>query len=362
MSQLIVDFNDLKTREEYESLTYIELKKIASELQISGRSFLRRKRDLIDAIMYQRPQLIRQPTLKCSALCISTSTLTRCTKYSNNQYCSNHQQRYRLEKPDDCPVCMDSISGETETPLECGHWIHKSCLVPTNLHICPVCRQNMKSYEVEYVFGSNHQQRNTYGQNYYIPFLPEPQVRSSLYNNNIFHNQLQYSSSLSDQFDNEYEMDGIDYFNDQENDISQNNFYHEQYEQPDDQYVSPFEHMSSEIIRDIINEIEVRPRHHPFLTIDSDISQLPNYLNNIFIEYIERLINYFGNARNYNIDDILCEQIRNGLLVNDNTRRLLIISYNLLCHSNINLNLLMRLDDVVNECIQNVYNNLTFSE
>jgi hypothetical protein len=149
-------------KKEYEKHTYVELKKMVSELQIPGRSFLRRKDQLVDAIMIE-PKL-------CSALCISGASLTKCNEHSNNQYCSKHEERYRLEKPDDCPVCMDSISSETETPLECGHWIHKSCLVPTNLHICPLCRQNMKSHEAEYVFGSNHQQRNNYARNYYMPF------------------------------------------------------------------------------------------------------------------------------------------------------------------------------------------------
>lgn len=371
--QSIVNSEDFRIRKQsYANLTLHELRKIASGLQINGRSYMK-KQQLVDAIMNEwctMQQVNHQPiSTECRALIISGSTLSRCTEYSNNQYCSNHQHRYRLEKPDDCPVCMDTISSQTETPLDCGHWIHKECLIPTNLHDCPVCRQKLKSHEVEYVFGNNHQPRNTYAHNYYVPFVPDDFVHRNynnnrnLNNNNPYNLQSQYLPDYAIQNNYDDEMDGIDYFNDQEQDDGiQNNYYRDIYEDQSEQYVSPFQHLSSDNINHIIREIELRPRNNPFVNTDSDISQLPNYLNNNFINNIGRLINYFGYARHYNIDDILSEQIRNRLLQNDNTRRLLIINFNLFSIETVDLSLLMRIDDIVNECIQTVYDNLTFSE
>lgn len=108
--------------------------------------------------------------VQCSGMNIVEDHLERCTNITNTKYCEEHQERYKYEKPDDCPICMDTISEQTEIPLSCGHWIHKDCLVPTNLHICPVCRQKMKQVDVKYIFGEEHQERNLYAHNYYIPF------------------------------------------------------------------------------------------------------------------------------------------------------------------------------------------------
>jgi hypothetical protein len=94
--------------------------------------------------------------------------LSKCDELCSGEYCDTHKYKYRLDKPDDCPICMDEISNKTEIPLECGHWIHKECLKPTNLHKCPVCRQEMKNEEVEYIFGQNHIERNSYADNYQI--------------------------------------------------------------------------------------------------------------------------------------------------------------------------------------------------
>ena len=94
--------------------------------------------------------------------------LSRCENICSDEYCISHKHKYRLEKPDDCPVCIDEISNISEIPLECGHWIHKECLKPTNIHKCPVCRQEMKNSEIEYIFGPNHIERNRYADDYGI--------------------------------------------------------------------------------------------------------------------------------------------------------------------------------------------------
>jgi hypothetical protein len=81
--------------------------------------------------------------------------IKKCKNKCSNEYCDTHKHKYRLEKPDECPICMDTILDTNEIPLECGHWVHKECLKPTNISKCPMCRQEMKKEEIEYIFGRN---------------------------------------------------------------------------------------------------------------------------------------------------------------------------------------------------------------
>lgn len=70
----------------------------------------------------------------------------RCCKmniYPNYKYCTKHiheqQPLQIIEKPDDCPVCMDPFH-ENDIPLTCGHWVHKSCIIKSGKGQCPICR------------------------------------------------------------------------------------------------------------------------------------------------------------------------------------------------------------------------------
>lgn len=100
--------------------------------------------------------------MSCKALQY-ISELEKCMNVCSDDYCDIHKYKYRLEKPDECPICMDEISETLEIPLECGHWFHKECLKPTNLHICPICRYSIDDKEIEYIFGENHIEENVYG-------------------------------------------------------------------------------------------------------------------------------------------------------------------------------------------------------
>lgn len=145
---------DMNLKKEYN-------KKLLSKLQ----------RRRIENMKLRENELKNKP-VQCSGMNIIGDHLERCTNISNKKYCEQHENRYRYEKPD-CPICMDEISEETEIPLMCGHWIHKTCLIPTNIHICPVCRQKMQQDEVNYVFGEQHQERNiyvNYMHNYVLPY------------------------------------------------------------------------------------------------------------------------------------------------------------------------------------------------
>jgi len=98
----------------------------------------------------------------CNSFEILNNVLVRCNQNINGQFCNKHSHKHRLEKPDECPVCFDEISSETETPLECGHWIHRVCIQQTNLHKCSLCNQKMIQDEINYIFGEGHIEQNNF--------------------------------------------------------------------------------------------------------------------------------------------------------------------------------------------------------
>ena len=60
-------------------------------------------------------------------------------KVKNLSYCKRHSKQFSLEKPIDCPICMEKLL-ESDLPIKCGHWIHKECLLQWKENICPLCR------------------------------------------------------------------------------------------------------------------------------------------------------------------------------------------------------------------------------
>jgi hypothetical protein len=59
-----------------------------------------------------------------------------------NLYCNWHLQNIPFRKPDDCPICMENMKA-VPMPLECGHWVHRKCLLGWS-DICPICRAPVK--------------------------------------------------------------------------------------------------------------------------------------------------------------------------------------------------------------------------
>jgi len=58
-----------------------------------------------------------------------------CHKHSNIQ-------NFKFPKPQNCPICFSSLH-QTSQPLDCGHWIHKTCIQKTCKPECPVCRTKL---------------------------------------------------------------------------------------------------------------------------------------------------------------------------------------------------------------------------
>ena len=347
--------SQVQQKQYYESMRVFELKKIASDMNIKGRSIMR-KQQLVDAIMTEwtkdqqqinSSNLCIQKTLyNCSGLTIEGDSLIICQNKCDKQHCSDHAHRYRLEKPDDCPICMDTISCRTETPLECGHWIHKECLIPTNIHICPVCRQQMQQHEVEFVFGRYHEQYNRYSENNFLPFSPE-----SFQNENDIVQEIDYNDfNNQEHFFNE--MPWGNYGENQEYDNFENN---EQVE-----YENPFFNMTDEIIDLIIREIETSPEDNVYVTLPNNIAEIPQNSRFMFVDFVYQIIYNFGTMFNFHIDDLMNDTIRSYLFSNDIDHNLLSIYFNL-SSGDRNIDFLLRIERQIHDRIRIVHNNLTFS-
>lgn len=80
--------------------------------------------------------------------------------YSFEEMCDKHRKLYK-RKNDECCVCFEEVE-DKDIPLNCTHRIHKQCLIPTNLHMCPVCKYKLNETEKRYFFGIDHIESNNY--------------------------------------------------------------------------------------------------------------------------------------------------------------------------------------------------------
>ena len=346
-----------------DSKKVFELRKIAKELKIC-QWYNMNKAELITNIKHKisnsqsnsqssKPKICVIELIKCCGLSIKDDILEKCENISDKKYCPDHSHIYRLEKPDDCPICMESISDETEIPLECGHLIHKECLIPTNIHICPMCRQSMKQNEIDYIFGNNHQQYNHYNQNSFIPneFVEVEFVNEDIMQNifgrsisyddmSMYNNQEHYFQDHPNEYPNDDYFDifqprqpeEIEYSNDfeQPNEIEYSNDFEPQ--NNDDSY-NPFDNMSVNHVEMIIQEIEIRPNHNSYFSINSDISFVPQRLVPLFYNYIDRIVYQYLSENNSEYIH-LYEMISLRLFSSEETVRLMKICYNIMRTTN----------------------------
>lgn len=92
-------------------------------------------------------------TKKCNALVINGLKTKNCNNEITNceKFCCEHKEQHKFEKPDDCPICMETVNDKLELPLTCGHWIHKQCLKNTEKNTCPICRKKMTEQELKFI-------------------------------------------------------------------------------------------------------------------------------------------------------------------------------------------------------------------
>ena len=162
-----------------------QLKSIAKEYKIKGYSTMK-KDELLNSIK-QYIEKESKNELKCNGLCYENDTLKKCSIITNEKYCLLHRDRYKLEIPDECTICFENIDVNKVIPLSCGHWFHKECLIPTNVHSCPICRGCMDKLDINYIFGKFHKSVNNYSNNdivEYNEFLNE-NINHSLNENDL---------------------------------------------------------------------------------------------------------------------------------------------------------------------------------
>jgi hypothetical protein len=97
--------------------------------------------------------VVKMVTKSCIAIETVDNIIQSCgqsviSSSRDGNYCSDHAHQYRLEKPDDCSVCLNPISEDLESPLMCGHWTCINCLKASQKLECPVCRSKMTNTEV----------------------------------------------------------------------------------------------------------------------------------------------------------------------------------------------------------------------
>jgi hypothetical protein len=60
----------------------------------------------------------------------------------------DNSRQYALEKPDECPVCLEKLNDE-EKPWPCGHYVHRTCITRSFKAECPLCRSKLSLLPAE---------------------------------------------------------------------------------------------------------------------------------------------------------------------------------------------------------------------
>ena len=60
--------------------------------------------------------------------------------------CKKHYNTFKFkdDKPDECVVCLESLSDEKYPLRDCGHWVHYKCVILSGKKECPLCRYEIK--------------------------------------------------------------------------------------------------------------------------------------------------------------------------------------------------------------------------
>lgn len=328
------------------SMKYFELRKLGKEYKIKYWYRMNREtlvEKITEHILLNNikneltvPKLRREYTVqKCSGLKINHDKLEKCETLSNHKYCDEHSHKYRLEKPDDCPICMENISNETETPLHCGHWVHKECLKLTNVEKCPVCREKMTDEEIMYIFGK-------------IQLYHMPQMFNRLmifYGNEVDSLLENISSEYDFYYDEQNENNDLD---DDDEELSDDDDVDDGRPRPELNYLN-----DEDIIQEITNEILSRRRDNSYVTMESALTCIPIGQTFDYFNYVNRIISETLNV-NPNIIPVHLVSIElRGNFVDNN---LLSICYNILNNSDTSVTApyYNRILDIVRERIHQI--------
>ena len=273
---------------------------------------------------------------QCVGKSIVNNKLETCNIFSNGKYCYDHNYKYRLDKPEECAICMEYISEKTETPLECGHWFHKSCLLQINK--CPLCREELKQYEL-----------------HYTSIIQEEVLEIS--DMEIDHVEIQNDMEIDHVEIQNMEIDHLEIQNMEIDHLEIQNDMNEQ-NQRYERHLLLLNNLN--IIQNITSEIMLNDSNNPYI-IHSFYSYISseNYVR--FLDYVHRFIESSINSVNISFRNLdLFETSRIASIILDNTydNNLLAISFNILHYTDHNIShyYYMRIEQVIINRINEMYN------
>ena len=219
-------------------------------------------------------------------------------------FCNDHTIQYKNKE--DCSICFESVDETNEIPLHCGHWFHKECLKPTNIHKCPLCKQVMNETETRYIFGENHIEQNNYDDG-----------------TSIYYNYQEFDENAYAEFghgifleDDDYDSDD-ERFNDFDDDTRINLLDCNETDLQMEEIHTRINRISEEGWEQIANEIARNCRESEIFT-DNSILSYTNLINeneykNKSTEFINEFINSTLSINSVNDDNILdfywCDKI-----------------------------------------------------
>jgi uncharacterized Zn finger protein (UPF0148 family) len=81
--------------------------------------------------------------LEIVSRCCIPSCKNKKSKLGNKSFCKKHNEKYKFDKPKDCPICLEKLNDKYPL-LNCGHWIHHNCVIQSGKAECPICRTSVK--------------------------------------------------------------------------------------------------------------------------------------------------------------------------------------------------------------------------
>ena len=81
-------------------------------------------------------------TTICKGITLSGVPCNRRIKETGKTLCHQHKVIFRQAKPEECIICYESLANQKRS-LDCGHWIHKQCIIKSAKAECTICRKKL---------------------------------------------------------------------------------------------------------------------------------------------------------------------------------------------------------------------------
>lgn len=117
--------------------------KIPIEKGLFCNRHMKQSPPISDAIITNAHKL--RSILKTGEHCMAKTRIRRTTLNKVSVVIPKSLKTEVLDKPDSCPICMESID-DVKLPIgKCGHWMHIDCVSEMLNTQCPICRADMSN-------------------------------------------------------------------------------------------------------------------------------------------------------------------------------------------------------------------------